>query len=77
MMSQRRTGEQSAVGVDLAADATLLLDGAGKIGAIGGTTGTELVITQGMHSGAAVGTTEILGAILGVESVEVGKYRGR
>ena len=72
VFSTNAAGEQSAVGVDLAADATLLLDGAGKIGAIGGTTGTELVITQGMHSGAAVGTTEILGAIRGVESVEVG-----
>ena len=72
VFSTNATGEQSAVGVDLAADATLLLDGAGKIGAIGGTNGTELVITQGMHSGAAVGTTEILGAIRGVESVEVG-----
>ena len=72
VFSTNGAGEQSAVGVDLAADSTLLLDGAGKIGAIGGTTGTELVITQGMHSGAAVGTTEILGAIKGVESVEVG-----
>ena len=72
VFSTNAAGEQSAVGVDLAADSTLLLDGAGKIGAIGGTTGTELVITQGMHSGAAVGTTEILGAIKGVESVEVG-----
>ena len=72
VFSTNAAGEQSAVGVDLTADATLLLDGAGKIGAIGGTTGTELVITQGMHSGAAVGTTEILGAIRGVESVEVG-----
>ena len=72
VFSTNAAGEQSAVGVDLVADSTLLLDGAGKIGAIGGTTGTELVITQGMHSGAAVGTTEILGAIKGVESVEVG-----
>ena len=64
------TGKE--VGVGLAADASLLLDGAGKIGAIDGADGSELVITAGQFSGAATGTTEILGHIKDVSYVEVG-----
>ncbi len=64
------TGKE--VGVGLAADASLLLDGAGKIGAIDGANGSELVITAGQFSGAATGTTEILGHIKDVSYVEVG-----
>ena len=72
VFSTDASGQKQAVGVSLNNDSSLLLDGAGKIGAISGAEGSELVITQGVFSGAGVGTTEILGAIKGVSSVEVG-----
>ena len=72
VFSTDASGQKQAVGVSLNTDSSLLLDGAGKIGAISGAVGSELVITQGVFSGAGVGTTEILGAIKGVSSVEVG-----
>ena len=65
-------GKAQAVGVKLAADSALLLDGAGKIGAITGTTGSELTITAGQFSGAVSGTTEILGDVTGHDAVAVG-----
>ena len=72
VFSSDASGKQQAVGVSLATNSSLLLDGAGKIGAISGNLGSELVITQGQFSGANVGVTEVLGAIKDVGYVEVG-----
>ena len=67
-------GQPQAVGVKLATNSALLLDGAGKIGAITGTTGSELTITAGQFSGAVSGTTEILGDVTGLDAVAVGNH---
>ncbi len=67
-------GTKTQIGMQLNANSHLLLEGAGKIGAIAGTTGanSDVTIAQSQIEGEVAGTTEVLGAIRDIDDLNVG-----
>ena len=65
-------GTKTQIGMQLNANSHLLLEGAGKIGAIAGITNSDLTIAQSQIEGEVAGTTEVLGSIRDIDDLNVG-----